>query len=148
MGSWTKAWREIQASQATRVRRVKKVWLVLKVHLVKLAHKVLLGQKVKMERKGNKDHLDLKVTLDYKYQLLCRYNSARSFHKNGAHQVNVQNIIQKCTTLSFLILFCTHLNHNGINISSSIILQFPLQQDRATTVLGWCIERFKSWGCI
>ena len=37
------------ATQATRVRRVKKVWSVLKVHLAKLAHRALLGYKVKMD---------------------------------------------------------------------------------------------------
>ena len=36
------------ASQATRVRKVQKVWSVLKVHLAQLAHRVFLGYKEKL----------------------------------------------------------------------------------------------------
>ena len=61
------------ATQATRVRKVKRVWSVLKVQL---AHKALAGYKVKMERKENKDHLDLKVTWDHMDLLVRREREA------------------------------------------------------------------------
>ena len=81
------------ATQATRVRKVEKVWSVLKVHLAQLAHRVLVAFKEKLVKeetwvikvnqvaKARREILDTQASRVRKVWLVLQVHLAQLVHR-------------------------------------------------------------------